>query len=142
MNRIRSEGTTVTQTLLGGSGNIDDNVLELPGDLYRAVTLRAFDAKTGQWSIWWLDSRSPKGPLDPPVRGSFRDGVGTFYADDTFNNTPIRAIHLVANHAHIMSLGASVLAGRRYVLGNQLGDGFRSRTLSVCRRTRADSDLQ
>jgi hypothetical protein len=87
---VHFEGTTVTQTLLGGYGNIDDNVLELPGDPYRAVTLRAFDAKTGQWSIWWLDSRSPKGPLDPPVRGSFRDGVGTFYADDTFNNKPIR----------------------------------------------------
>ncbi len=87
---IDFEGTTVTQSLLGGSGNIDDNVLELPGDPYRAVTLRAFDSKTGQWSIWWLDSRLPRGPLDPPVRGSFKNGVGTFYADDTFNNKPIR----------------------------------------------------
>jgi hypothetical protein len=75
---------------LGGYGNIDDNVLELPGDPYRAVTLRAFDAETWQWSIWWLNSRSPKGPLDPSVRESFGDGVGTFYADDTFNNKPIR----------------------------------------------------
>lgn len=87
---VQFEGTSVTQPLLGGYGNIDDNVLELPGDPYRAVTLRSFDAKTSQWSIWWLDSRSPNGPLDPPVRGSFKGGVGTFYADDTFNNQPIR----------------------------------------------------
>jgi len=66
---IDFEGITITQTLLGGYGNIDDNVLELPGDAYRAVTLRTFDAKSRQWSIWWLDSRSPRGPLDPPVRG-------------------------------------------------------------------------
>ncbi len=87
---IEFEGTSVAQTLLAGYGNIDDNVLELPGDPYRAVTLRAFDVKTGLWSIWWLDGRSPKGPLDPPVRGTFKEGVGTFFADDTFDGKPIR----------------------------------------------------
>ena len=29
-------------------------------------------------------------PLDPPVRGRFQDGVGTFLADETFNGKPIR----------------------------------------------------
>ncbi len=28
--------------------------------------------------------------MDPPVRGSFHNGVGTFYADDTENGKPIR----------------------------------------------------
>ncbi len=87
---VEFSGTTVTQTLLGDSGNIDDNVLELPGDPYRAVTLRAFDAKSRTWSIWWLDGRSAAGPLDPPVVGGFQDGVGTFYASDTLNGKPIR----------------------------------------------------
>jgi hypothetical protein len=40
--------------------------------------LRSFDPATGQWSIGHLDTRAPLGPLDPPVRGSFSDGVGTF----------------------------------------------------------------
>ena len=84
------EGITVAQPLMGGFGNIDDNVLQLPGDPYRAVTLRSFDPASKQWSIWWLDGRSPRGPLDPPVRGRFHEGVGTFYADDTFNGKPIR----------------------------------------------------
>jgi hypothetical protein len=84
------EGTTVTQTLMGGFGNLDDNVLEAPTGTYRAVTLRSFDAKSQEWSIWWLDSRSPMGPLGPPVRGHFHDGVGTFYADDTVDGKPIR----------------------------------------------------
>jgi hypothetical protein len=87
---IKFEGTTVAQKLMQGYGNIDDNVLEFPGGTYRAVTLRSFDPKSQQWSIWWLDSRSPQGPLDPPVRGSFKDGVGTFYADDVLNGKPIR----------------------------------------------------
>ena len=75
---------------MGGFGNLDDNVLEAPTGTYRATTLRSFDGKSQEWSIWWLDSRSPKGPLDPPVRGRFHDGVGTFYADDTLDGKPIR----------------------------------------------------
>ena len=39
---------------------------------------------------WWLDGRMPLGPLDPPVRGGFRDGVGTFTADEAFRGKPIK----------------------------------------------------
>jgi hypothetical protein len=91
---VEFEGTSVAQKLMDGYGNVDDNVLELPGGAYRAVSLRSFDPKTQQWSIWWLDGRTPLGPLDPPVRGGFKDGVGTFYADDTFNGKPIRVRYL------------------------------------------------
>jgi hypothetical protein len=87
---IEFEGTTVTQKLMGGYGNVDDNVLEYPDGVYRAMTLRSYDPMSRQWSIWWLDSRSPKGPLDPPLQGGFQNGVGTFYADDKFNGKPIR----------------------------------------------------
>ncbi|HXP65054.1 MAG TPA: hypothetical protein VN815_06240 [Steroidobacteraceae bacterium] len=87
---ISFSGTTATQLLMDGHGNMDDNVLDLPGGPYRAVTLRAFDMKSRQWSIWWLDGRTPSAPLDPPVRGAFKDGVGTFYAEDAYNGKPIR----------------------------------------------------
>jgi hypothetical protein len=87
---IEFEGTSVMQKVMGGYGNMDDNVLESPGGVFRAVTLRAFDPKARQWQIWYLDSRFPQGPLEPPMRGSFAGGVGTFYADDTFNGRPIR----------------------------------------------------
>lgn len=101
---IDFEGVTVTQPIMEGYGNIDDNVLEIPGDRYRAVTIRSFDAGMNQWSIWWLDGRSPQGPLDPPVRGRFERGVGTFYADDTFSGRPIRVrfiwSHITATTCH------------------------------------------
>src|ERR1700729_3885510 len=87
---IEFEGTLFARELMGGYGNVDDSVLELPSGTYRAVGLRSFDAESGQWSIWWLDARTPLGPLEPPVQGSFREGVGTFYADDTFAGKPIR----------------------------------------------------
>ncbi|MGH8263515.1 MAG: DUF1579 domain-containing protein [Steroidobacteraceae bacterium] len=82
-------GTSVLWLTLGGLGTIDDNVLELPGGTYRACGLRAFDPKSGQWSIWWLDGRNPT-VLDPPVRGGFKDGTGVFVGDDTLNGRPIK----------------------------------------------------
>ena len=88
-------GSGVTQKILGGLGNMDDNVLELPGDPYRAVTLRTFNPDTHQWSIWWLDGRHP-GNLDTPVVGGFENQVGTFYADDTLAGKVIRVRFLWA----------------------------------------------
>ena len=68
---------------------MDDNFLDLPGDAYRAVTLRTYNPETRQWSIWWLDGRNP-GSLDKPVVGGFENGIGTFYTDDEFKGRPIR----------------------------------------------------
>lgn len=83
------DGSCCAQPILGGQGNIDDNVLNLPGSAYRAVSLRAHDPKTKRWAIWWLDARYPH-CLDVPVIGGFEGGVGTFFADDTLNGRPIR----------------------------------------------------
>ena len=87
---IEFEGTLFSQPLMGGYANVDDDVFEVPIGTYRGVAPRSFDAKSGMWSIWWMDSRTPPAPLDPPVRGSFQNGAGTFYADDTYNGKPIR----------------------------------------------------
>lgn len=83
------DGACTTQKILDGQGNMDDNVLNLPGGAYRAVTLRAFDPQTRTWAIWWLDGRTPHA-LDTPMIGAFSDGVGTFHADDTLAGRPIR----------------------------------------------------
>jgi hypothetical protein len=86
---IEFDGTCTSRKILGGLGNMDENVLNKPDGTYFAVTVRTYDPAKGQWSIWWIDSRYP-GPLDPPVVGRFENGVGTFYADDTFKGKPIR----------------------------------------------------
>jgi hypothetical protein len=84
------DGTSSLRPTMGGWGNVDDNVVCAPAGTYRAMSIRAYDPATGQWAIWWLDGRNPFGDLDPPVKGGFRDGVGTFYGDDTFGGRPIR----------------------------------------------------
>jgi hypothetical protein len=55
------------------------------------VALRAYDAVQDHWSIWWLDSRYPSGPLPAPNVGRFENGVGMFYADLTDNGKTIRS---------------------------------------------------
>lgn len=75
--------------LLDGSGNIDDNLLELPTGPYRALSMRTYDADTQQWAIWWVDGRNPH-RLDPPVVGGFADGIGEFQCDDELRGQPIR----------------------------------------------------
>lgn len=85
----RFEGHTSTRKILGGWGNVEDNLLHLPAGDCRAVAMRSFDAATGQWAIWWLDGRAPHA-LDTPVRGGFENGAGQFYADDQLDVRPIR----------------------------------------------------
>lgn len=84
------DGTSEARLMMGGAGNIDDNIIPAPAGTYRAVTIRSFDPEANEWQIWWLDGRFPKGPLDPPMVGSFKNGIGTFYADDTLNGQPIK----------------------------------------------------
>lgn len=88
---VEFDGTQTEWPLMNGWANVDENVFNMPdGGQYRGVTLRAYDPNTGQWAIWWLDGRNPFGDLDPPVKGRFENGVGTFYSDDTLRGKPIR----------------------------------------------------
>ncbi|MDP3736665.1 MAG: hypothetical protein Q8R02_04700 [Hyphomonadaceae bacterium] len=82
-------GTCSMRAVLGGHGNVEDNLIHIPSGAYRALALRSFNPATRQWAIWWLDARSPHA-LDVPVIGGFENGVGTFYADDTLDGRPIR----------------------------------------------------
>lgn len=81
-------GTLSVAKILGGLGNIDENVLDKPDGRYWGTSLRLFNPATGDWSIYWMDSRSPS--LDTPVVGRFADGKGVFTSDETFEGKPIK----------------------------------------------------
>jgi len=81
-------GTCDLSLILDGQGNLDQNVIDLPGGTYRAATLRVFDPLGQTWSIWWIDAR--RGQVEPPVRGTFADGVGTFYGDDDWQGRAVK----------------------------------------------------
>ncbi|MES2321479.1 MAG: DUF1579 domain-containing protein [Pseudomonadota bacterium] len=83
------EGQSSTVRILGGFGNLEDNLLHFPGDSFRAAAMRSYCARTRTWSIWWLDGRNPT-QLDTPVVGSFENQTGLFFADDVLDGQAIR----------------------------------------------------
>lgn len=82
------EGRCTAWEIMDGAANVEDQVLDDPAGAYRAAAFRRLDPETGNWSIWWFDARFSS--VDPPVRGRFENGVGTFLADDTLNGRPIK----------------------------------------------------
>lgn len=87
---VEFEGTSSDRPLNDGSANVEENTFHRPGGDTQGIALRTFDRKTGLWAIWWVDSRDPHGALDPPVKGRFVDGVGTFHADGVVDGKPQR----------------------------------------------------
>ena len=75
------DGTASNRPLMEGWANVEEHTFNRPAGVSRGIAMRAYDAKSGQWAIWWIDSRVPHGAVDPPVKGRFENGVGTFYSD-------------------------------------------------------------
>jgi hypothetical protein len=87
---VEFDGTSSNRPLMDGSANVEDNTFNKPNGISRGVAIRAYDPKTGLWAIWWIDGRDPSGAMDPPVKGSFVNGVGTFYSDGPIGGKPAR----------------------------------------------------
>lgn len=85
---VEFDGTSSTRPLLAGFGNVEDNFIDDPRGAYHAAALRAFEADTGLWRIWWLDQRSPS-EIGPPVVGRFTGDRGEFVAADHWDGRPI-----------------------------------------------------
>ncbi|MGE3877413.1 MAG: DUF1579 domain-containing protein [Parvibaculaceae bacterium] len=91
------DGTSTTRPILAGHGNIEDNYLDDPAGAYHAAALRAFEASTGLWRIWWLDMRDPT-ELGAPLVGRFDGARGEFLADDHWNHKPIKVRFVWLKH--------------------------------------------
>jgi hypothetical protein len=84
------DGMQVCRPILGGFGNEDELVTDAFGEQrFIGMTIRLFDPHQREWSIYWVDNRSVQ--LQPPVRGRFEHGIGTFHGRDTHAGTPVLA---------------------------------------------------
>jgi hypothetical protein len=98
------DGTCTTRPFMAGQGDIEEHVFFRPTGNTYGTAVRAFDPKTDEWAIWWIDSRYPHFPLDPPAKGRFENGVGMFYSDSVINGKTVRArlmwSHMTTTSAH------------------------------------------
>ena len=79
------EGTCTDQNILGGTANFDESTMERESGRVHGMTLRLYDQKSHEWSLYWAATGS--GVLDIPMVGSFdeKNGTGKFYAHETHN---------------------------------------------------------
>lgn len=82
------EAVQHVRPLPGGLGNFDDFIAEAWRPGFVGMTLRLFNPNTRQWSLYWVDNQT--GELQPPVVGTFQDGVGIFEGPDELGGRPIR----------------------------------------------------
>ena len=82
------ESTVENHSGLEGMGNFDVVRRQLSdGKVYEGRTIRTFDPQTRLWRLYWIDSNG--GPIDPPVVGSFNNGIGLFFAKDYQVGRPV-----------------------------------------------------
>lgn len=84
---VRFEGESQTSPILGGVGNLEDNLLKEPDGAYRAAALRAFNLNDQTWNIWWLNQ--DRMAVEPPVTGRFEGDEGLFIGPDEVDGRPI-----------------------------------------------------
>jgi hypothetical protein len=71
-----------------GSGNLEEANIRCPNRTIAGITLRMYDAQTHQWQLWC--GLRERGLIPPPQTGHFNaNGIGEFFADDTWKGTPV-----------------------------------------------------
>jgi hypothetical protein len=73
--------------ILAGIGNMDVGRATIDDKPWEGRTIRLFNSKTRLWSLYWIASNV--NGMDPPVAGSFENGVGHFFGKDVFNGKKI-----------------------------------------------------
>jgi hypothetical protein len=85
------DSSSENSKVLAGTADMDIySTTHFPGQdgkLFEGLTLRLFDPNTRLWNLYW--SASNTGTIEPPQVGSFENGVGHFFAKDTFKGKPI-----------------------------------------------------
>ncbi|HUN36635.1 MAG TPA: hypothetical protein VMU95_31965 [Trebonia sp.] len=81
------EFPAVSQAARHFDGRAHFDEISFPTKGYAGLTLRLLDPETGQWSLYWVSKRTCA--MEPPVTGQFKDGIGDFFGEDTYNDVAI-----------------------------------------------------
>jgi hypothetical protein len=81
---IEFDGTSVTRKVWDGRAQLEEFETDGTAGHIEGMTLRLYNPKSRQWSLYWANSKD--GSMGgPPNVGEFRDGVGNFYCMDSYN---------------------------------------------------------
>lgn len=77
------EGSTVVHRIWNGRAHLVELDVSGESGTIQGLSLRTYNPETRQWYISWASSRN--GEVGPPMVGGFRNGVGEFYNQETYN---------------------------------------------------------
>ena len=84
---VEYEGTTVVRKVWDGRANLVELVADGPAGHFEGLSLRLYNPQSNQWSLNFASSSS--GVMSQPTIGSFKNGRGEFFNQETFNGRAI-----------------------------------------------------
>jgi hypothetical protein len=84
---IGMDGTSVVRRVWDGRANLGELEVGNADAQIEGLSLRSYNRKSGQWSIYWANSR--EGTLGTAMVGGFKSGRGEFYGPDTLGDKAI-----------------------------------------------------
>jgi hypothetical protein len=84
---VEYEGTTVVRKVWDGRANLVELDVTGPAGRIEGLSLRLYNPQAKQWSLNFANSAG--GTLTEPTIGSFKNGRGEFYGQETLNGRAI-----------------------------------------------------
>jgi hypothetical protein len=84
---VEYEGTTVVRKVWDGRANLVELVADGPAGHFEGLSLRLYNPQSNQWSLNFASSNG--GVMSQPTIGSFKNGRGEFFDQETFNGRAI-----------------------------------------------------
>lgn len=82
------DGSATELPLWDGDANLEEYQATLPGGhRIHGLALRLYEPDARRWTIHWASS--DRGRLDPPLTGTFREGVGEFISHEDYGGRMI-----------------------------------------------------
>jgi hypothetical protein len=85
---IEFDGTVAARAVWDGRANFDEFEADSPSGHIEGLTLRLYNPQAHQWNLYWANPKD--GTFSgPPQVGEFKNGIGEFYCQDTYNGRMI-----------------------------------------------------
>lgn len=84
---VEFDGTGECRPIWGGKAQLDTLDVKGPTGPIEGLTLRLYGPESHQWSLYWANAA--KGTMDIPTVGSFTDGRGEFYDQESYRGRTI-----------------------------------------------------
>jgi hypothetical protein len=94
---VEFDARVVARPIWDGRANADEFEADSPSGHIEGMTVRTYNPKSHQWSIYWANQRNGVFSL-PATVGEFKNGRGEFYDQEDFNGKNIFVRYLwIAN---------------------------------------------